>query len=139
MAETPQETPQETPGEPTQETPQLPACCIPSPDATPAEKEYCTYLRGGDPRRAGLAWNDAPCPEWRSDRMSADVRAKWWAVATAHEEAVEKARKEARREARAEALAEVRKVFIAEYRGMGPGEEKVDAILEGVLKTIIEK
>lgn len=67
----------------------LPACCIPSPDASLAETLYCEYQRGGPPERAGLAHNDLPCPTWAElvenaeggSVSSAGVIAKWEAVA----------------------------------------------------------
>lgn len=67
----------------------LPACCIPSPEASLAETLYCEYQRGGPPERAGLAWDGRPCPTWAelqersagNDAGARGVIAKWEAVA----------------------------------------------------------
>ena len=56
----------------------LPACCTPSPDATPAERAYCAYNAAGDPATAGLNFAGQPCPVWSA--LPENVRAKWEAA-----------------------------------------------------------
>lgn len=66
----------------------LPACCIPSEGAGLAEQLYCAYQQGGPPERAGLSWNDRPCPTWAQlveraedgDAGAQGVISKWEAV-----------------------------------------------------------
>ena len=70
--------------------PSLPPCCHPSEGASTAEQLYCAYQRGGPPERAGLAWNDAPCPTWGElleraqggDEGAQGVISKWETVAS---------------------------------------------------------
>ena len=57
----------------------LPACCVPSPGASPAEVLYCAYNAAGDPATAGRSWDGHACPTW--DALPPNVRAKWEAVA----------------------------------------------------------
>ncbi len=47
----------------------LPPCCIPSDNASPAEIAYCAYNAGGDPTN-GPVWSTLPD----------NIRAKWEAV-----------------------------------------------------------
>lgn len=55
----------------------VPDCCIVSDGATLAEQLYCAYnLAGANP---GLNYQGKPCPTW--DKLPADVRHKWEAVA----------------------------------------------------------
>lgn len=56
----------------------LPACCTPSPEATPAERAYCAYNAAGDPATAGLNFAGQPCPVWPA--LPENVRAKWEAA-----------------------------------------------------------
>jgi len=56
----------------------LPPCCTPSDDATPAEIAYCAYNAGGDPATAGLNYAGQPCPTWQN--LPDNIRAKWEAV-----------------------------------------------------------
>jgi uncharacterized protein YodC (DUF2158 family) len=53
----------------------LPACCIPTDDASPAERAYCAYNAAGDPATAGLNFRGEPCPTWAE--LPANVRTKW--------------------------------------------------------------
>lgn len=56
----------------------LPPCCTPSPEATPAERAYCAYNAAGDPATAGLNFAGQPCPTWIT--LPENVRAKWEAA-----------------------------------------------------------
>ncbi len=57
------------------ESPALPACCTPAPNASLAAIAYAAYNAGGDPATAGRNFMGAPCPEW--DALPVNVRAKW--------------------------------------------------------------
>lgn len=56
----------------------LPPCCTPSDNASPAEIAYCAYNAGGDPATAGLNYAGQPCPVWSA--LPDNIRAKWEAV-----------------------------------------------------------
>lgn len=59
-----------------------PACCIPSPNATLAERVYCAYNAAGDPATVGRNARGELCPTW--DALPPYIRAKWeGAVVTA--------------------------------------------------------
>lgn len=57
---------------------ELPACCIPRPEATPTERAYCAYNAAGDPATAGLNYAGKRRPTW--PELPENVRTKWEAA-----------------------------------------------------------
>jgi hypothetical protein len=61
--------------------PALPACCIPSANASLAERLYCVYNRAAPDGRQGLNYQGLPCPVWLE--LPEGIRHRWEAVANA--------------------------------------------------------
>ena len=57
----------------------LPACCIPTTDATVAERLYCAYNAAGPDGLRGLNHLGLPCPAW--SELPEQIRRRWQAVA----------------------------------------------------------
>lgn len=57
----------------------LPACCIPTADATVAERLYCAYNAAGPDGLRGLNHLGLPCPAW--SELPEQIRRRWDVVA----------------------------------------------------------